>query len=179
MKVIGVVGSHNPEGNTAQLVNKVLEGAENNRAETKIFILGNMNIKPCIACDRCRGGNSCKQQDDMQEVYQALDEADHIVLGSPVYFDHITAKTKAFIDRLYPYYQNKKLESAQTIIQTYSWDKPDQYAEPLEYLKTIMQHYFNIETKETLNIHDTMDNPVSTQPELLDRALKIGERIAS
>ncbi|MBC8223368.1 flavodoxin family protein [Candidatus Bathyarchaeota archaeon] len=175
MKVIGIVGSHNPEGNTAEMVSGFLEGAESRGAETSIFILGKMEINPCYACEACRGGNGCVQQDGMQGLYRALEDADHVVLGSPIYFDHIAARTKAFIDRLYPYYQNRRLGLTQTIIQTYGWDQPGEYAEPLEYVRSRLKHYFNIETTGTLNIHGTVGSPVTERPEELERARNLGE----
>ncbi|MCR4436048.1 MAG: NAD(P)H-dependent oxidoreductase [Clostridiales bacterium] len=54
MKVTGFVGSPNKSGNTAAIVQKVLEGAAGKGAETKIFNLNSMAIKGCQACGQCR-----------------------------------------------------------------------------------------------------------------------------
>lgn len=60
-------------------------------------------MNPCIRCNTCftRADQSCFQKDDMQEVYKKLEQADMIVVASPVYFYGISAQLKAVVDRLH------------------------------------------------------------------------------
>lgn len=101
MKVLGIIGSRRKKGNTFQLVNSVLKGAENQGAETQLIFLGDYNIAPCIGCEGCKDSFRCVINDDMQKIYPLLDEADGIVLGSPTYWYNVTSDMKAFIDRCY------------------------------------------------------------------------------
>ncbi|MDD2421316.1 MAG: flavodoxin family protein, partial [Heliobacteriaceae bacterium] len=103
MKVLGFVGSPREEGNTATLVAQVLSGAATKGAETKLYNLATLSIKGCQACNKCKTTGSCATQDDMQELYRAIQEADAVVIGSPVYMYQMSGQTKAFVDRLYAF----------------------------------------------------------------------------
>lgn len=101
MKVVGISGSPRKEGNTGILVRKALEGAEGKGADTTYISLAGKDIRGCIACPDCGKGDRCVIDDDMQEIYPLLVEADAIVLGTPIYFGTFASQTKAFIDRCY------------------------------------------------------------------------------
>ncbi len=65
-----------------------------------------MKIRPCQSCGVDPCPKHCLFKDDMEQVYDALEESDGIVLGSPIYFDSVSAQTKLMIDRsncLMPY----------------------------------------------------------------------------
>ncbi len=99
MKVIGIAGSPRRGGNTDMLLAELLRGAAAQGAETKTIVLNKLNYKSCQHCDACLEKGICKIKDDMQQVYQEFEEADVIVLASPIQFMGITAETKAMIDR--------------------------------------------------------------------------------
>jgi multimeric flavodoxin WrbA len=105
-KVCGIVGSPKKEGNVDLLVSKVLKGASSQGAKTYKIYLNDMHIRPCQSCGVDPSPKFCLFDDDMKEVYEALQSCDAIVLGSPVYFDTVSAQTKLMIDRcncLMPY----------------------------------------------------------------------------
>jgi multimeric flavodoxin WrbA len=101
MKIIGFSGSPRNNGNTARAVNKILEGAKEQGAETQVRYAGNLDIHPCKGCRVCVNKGRCAVNDDMQQLYDALEQADALVLGSPVYMGQMSAQTKIFIDRLF------------------------------------------------------------------------------
>jgi len=101
MKIIGFIGSSRKEGNTTWTVNKILEGAKEQGAETQVWSFSDLEIKPCRGCLACVKGEGCVIQDDMQKIYDALKQADVLVLGSPVYMGQMTAQAKIFTDRLF------------------------------------------------------------------------------
>jgi len=76
-----------------------MRGAANSGAEVKTIILSELTIAPCQHCDRCLETGRCVVEDDMQMVYRELEDADRIVLASPVQFMTVTAHMKAMIDR--------------------------------------------------------------------------------
>ena len=99
MKVLGIAGSPRRDGNTDLLLAEVMKGAASKGAEVKTIVLSELKISPCEHCDTCLVAGNCKIQDDMQMVYRELEEADRIVLASPIQFMGVTAQMKAMIDR--------------------------------------------------------------------------------
>ena len=103
-RILGIVGSPRSNGNTERLVQRVLETARAEGAETKLFALAGKTIAPCLACEECVGGppEFCVQQDGMTELYPLMLWAEAIVFGSPVYMGTMTAQLKAVFDRARP-----------------------------------------------------------------------------
>ncbi|HBV50701.1 MAG TPA: FMN reductase, partial [Clostridiales bacterium] len=80
-------------------------------------------IAGCMACEYCRKKNSsherqCVQQDDMQEVYPLLDEAEMIVLASPIYYHGFTGQLQCAINRIYALDKPKNLKKAALIMSS-------------------------------------------------------------
>jgi len=99
LRVLGIAGSPRRGGNTDLLLAEVMRGAASQGAETKTIVLSQLNIAPCQHCDACLETGGCKVKDDMQMVYDELEQADRLVLASPVHFMGVTAQAKAMIDR--------------------------------------------------------------------------------
>lgn len=100
MKVVGILGSPCVDGNTAELLDAVLEGARSEGAGVQRFDLPRMNIHPCLECGGCDTGAVCVHgNDDMREIYSMIRAVDAIVIASPIFFMGVTAQTKAMIDR--------------------------------------------------------------------------------
>ncbi len=97
-KVLGLVGSPR-DGNTKLLVSLALKECEKLGLGTELVHLGKMNISPCRVCDRCREEGKCVVDDDFQVVAKKVEEADGIIIGSPVYFGGVSSQLKAFMDR--------------------------------------------------------------------------------
>lgn len=108
-KVIAINGSPRRMWNTAALLEKALEGAFSKGAETKLIHLYDLQYKGCISCFACktRGGESygcCTVRDDLQPVFQEIEKADTVVLGSPIYFGAVSGQMRCFMERwMYPY----------------------------------------------------------------------------
>lgn len=100
--IVAFVGSPRKKGNTDNLVDKILKGAESKHLEVKKFHLNDMNISGCQGCLYCRKNPICIIKDDMVEVYEYIKKADYIVLGSPVYICQVSAQMKLLLDRFYP-----------------------------------------------------------------------------
>ncbi|MEM5879463.1 MAG: NAD(P)H-dependent oxidoreductase [Candidatus Aenigmatarchaeota archaeon] len=103
MKVIGICGSPR-KGNTEFLLREALKAAEEKGAETELILLREKRIEFCDGCSKCEKTGICHIIDDMQEVYEKLEEADAIILGSPNYYDNVSGLMKNFIDRTLVYY---------------------------------------------------------------------------
>jgi len=106
MNVCGIIGSPKKNGNVDLLVSQILKGAESRGAKTYKIYLNDLHIKSCQSCGVDPYPKYCLFDDDMKVVYDALESCDVAVLGSPVYFDTVSAQTKLMIDRcncLMPY----------------------------------------------------------------------------
>jgi len=101
MKVLGIVCSPRLHGNTEILVQAALDSAQKEGVATELVTLAGKSIAPCDSCYYCMKTGQCHIQDDMQDIYPRLLEADGIIFGTPVYFYSVCAQAKALIDRTY------------------------------------------------------------------------------
>ncbi len=97
MKVIAVNGSPRKHWNTATLLKAALEGAAGQGADTELIHLYDLDFKGCTSCFACklRGGKSygkCAVRDALTPVLQKAEEADALILGTPVYFGGTTGR---------------------------------------------------------------------------------------
>jgi len=100
VKILGIVGSPRRDGNTAVLINEVLCSAKTEGAETEIVNLSDYNLQPCDGCWTCRETKNCVKEDDIDQIFEAMKDADGIVIGSPVYFATLPSQVKILIDRI-------------------------------------------------------------------------------
>ncbi|MFC2010606.1 flavodoxin family protein [Chloroflexota bacterium] len=99
MKILGMAGSPRRGGNTDMLLAEFMKGAAEKGVEVKTIILNNLKFVSCHHCDACLEKGECRIKDDMQGIYDEFEQADVIVLASPIQFMGITAPMKAMIDR--------------------------------------------------------------------------------
>lgn len=185
MKVLGINGSGRIGGNTYQLVNAVLRGAAQAGAETKLFELGSLIIRPCNACRACKETHECVINDDMQQIYQLLPTTDVLVLGSPIYLDHITAQMMTFIQRLYCYlgqnleifYPHKGTKAVLGITYAADWYKAYDFV--LDWMEARLSEYYGIDTIARFKITSTKhDNPVGEDHPVIKQAYEFGKTLA-
>ena len=102
-KVLVILGSPRRRGNSAALASRVAAGARASGADVETFFLHAMDIRPCTACDACRGDieRDCIMDDDMRLLYPRLRRAHAWVIASPIYWFTVSAQTKLFMDRWY------------------------------------------------------------------------------
>jgi len=102
MKVIAFNGSARKDGNTAILINTVLQELQKEGIETELIQLAGQKIRGCRACYQCRKNKDkhCSVTNDiLNDCIDKMLEADGMILGSPVYFTDVTTEMKALIDR--------------------------------------------------------------------------------
>lgn len=101
MKVLMLNGSPRANGNTATALNVMAETFREEGVEVEIVHVGNQPIRGCIACGKCYSQGKCVFDDLVNEVIPKLEEADGLVLGSPVYYASANATLMAFVQRLF------------------------------------------------------------------------------
>jgi multimeric flavodoxin WrbA len=99
LKAVGIYGSPRKGGNTDLLLDSALKGCQERGGDIKRIYVRDLNIEGCKGCDGCAKNGKCVNKDDMQDIYTLLDDADVIILSSPIFFYSVTSQLKALIDR--------------------------------------------------------------------------------
>lgn len=101
MKVLMINGSPHKEGNTATALQEMKKVFEQEGIEAEIVNIGNDAIRGCAACGACRKLGKCVYDDLVNEIAPKFEEADGLVVGSPVYYASANASLVAVLDRLF------------------------------------------------------------------------------
>ena len=101
MKVLIINGSPRVNGNTAIAVNEMAGTFHAEGVETEIVQVGNKDVRGCIACGQCAGTGKCVFDDIVNELAPKFEEADGLVVASPVYYASANATLIAVLDRLF------------------------------------------------------------------------------
>lgn len=123
MKRLILVGSPRTEGRSAHLAEMLFEANIDEFPQDELFLvpISEVEVGPCIGCDGCREKSEviikgedgkeaslwkhrCVFDDEMQAIYDLLDDADQVVAVCPVYFSGAPAPFKCLLDRLQPYF---------------------------------------------------------------------------
>lgn len=104
-KVIGFSGSPRKNGNSDLLLKKIISGVTDQTVPADCWNLTEFQFSGCIGCEQCRKSKICTGiNDGMSLIYPELISSKGLVLVSPTHNYNITAWMKAFIDRLYCFY---------------------------------------------------------------------------
>ena len=101
MKVLLLNGSPKANGNTAFALNQMVEVFTELGVQTEIIQVGNQVIRGCIGCGSCYKTHKCVFDDFVNQVAPKLEEADGVVIGSPVYYAAPNGTLISFLDRLF------------------------------------------------------------------------------
>ena len=101
MKVLMINGSPRENGNTAIALDEMKNVFEAEGVETEIVQIGNKNVRGCVACGRCAKLGKCVFDDIVNELAPEFEEADGLVVASPVYYASANATLVAVLDRLF------------------------------------------------------------------------------
>lgn len=123
MKRVIITGSPRTQGRSAHVAEMLFEANIDERPEDELFLVpvSEIEVGPCVGCNACRelsevifkddDGNErtemrprCVFDDDMQTLYDLIDEADELTVVSPVYFSGAPAPLKCLLDRMQPYF---------------------------------------------------------------------------
>ncbi|MDP2854465.1 MAG: flavodoxin family protein [Smithellaceae bacterium] len=102
MKVIALNASARKDGNTAILLNTVLDELKNEGIKTDMIQLAGKTLRGCTACNKCMktlDKHCAVKKDILNDIIDQMLSADGILLGSPTYFSDVTANMRAFIER--------------------------------------------------------------------------------
>lgn len=103
MRVLLINGSPRPKGCTYTALRHVADTLEQEGIESEIIHLGSAPIRDCVGCGACKQlENRCVFNDDViNDIIAKVEQADGVVLGSPVYFAHPTGRLLSALDRIF------------------------------------------------------------------------------
>ncbi len=101
MKVLILNGSPRVGGNTSIALDEMVKVFEAEGVEAEVCQIGSKNIRGCIACNKCSELGHCVFNDTVNELAPKFEEADGLVVASPVYYASANATLVACLDRLF------------------------------------------------------------------------------
>lgn len=101
MKVLMINGSPHPDGCTARALKEVADTLATQNVETRIVNVGQKDVRGCIGCYYCKEHGRCVFNDIVNETAPLFEEADALIVGTPVYYAHANGGLLAYLDRLF------------------------------------------------------------------------------
>ncbi len=101
MKVLLLNGSPRNNGNTAFALREMENIFEKEGIETETIVVGNMDIRGCLSCGKCSQTGKCAIDDIVNEIAPKFQEADGLVVATPVYYASMNATISALLQRLF------------------------------------------------------------------------------
>lgn len=114
MKTLILNGSPHKNGDTVNLINKLIEQLD---GENKIVNAYYSNISPCVDCRYCWNNDGCSINDEMTEIYDCISDCDNVVIASPIYFSQPTGKLLDICSRFQTYFAAKHFRNQTPIIK--------------------------------------------------------------
>ncbi|MBQ2635562.1 MAG: flavodoxin family protein [Methanobrevibacter sp.] len=121
MKFFAINGSPRKNCNTAQLLDKSLEGVKSvfPEATAERIDLYDFPFHGCMSCFACKRVNGkhygeCAQKDDLKPILKEIVQSDGVILGSPIYFSDVTGNMRSFQERfMFPLMAYSKTETVE------------------------------------------------------------------
>lgn len=101
LHVLLLNGSPRANGNTSIALKELENIFHTQGVETETVLLGNQDIRGCIACYSCKKNGKCIFDDIVNELAPKFEVSDGLVIASPVYFASANATLIACLDRLF------------------------------------------------------------------------------
>lgn len=112
MKTLIFNGSPRKCGETAYMIEMLQKEMG---GECRVVNAYTANIRPCIDCRWCFTHKGCAIKDEMQEILEYIEECDHVILASPVYFEEVTGMLLAVMSRLQTYFSARYIRKEEPV----------------------------------------------------------------
>ncbi len=188
-RVLGIGASPRRKGNSDLLLEGILAGADDAGVGTAAAQLRDYHFSSCIGCEKCRSDRACTGlRDGMTLLYPEISAAKGIVLVSPTHTYNVTAMMKAFIDRLYCYYdfadtrprawKSRLAGQGRKAVIAAVCEQPDGIGFTVEAMRLPLESH-DIEVVDEVVAFGLFDRGVvRKRPEILEQARAAGKRLA-
>jgi multimeric flavodoxin WrbA len=193
-KIIGLLGSPLPDGNTAKLLDHALKGAEDAGCEVEKIIVPFLEFEPCMEIFFCMEHETCQMEDDLTPMYDKFRNLDGLIIATPIMTMGIPGKLKSFMDRFQVFFMAKFMRKTSLVpdekknkreglfISISGMNIPEVFDGAIMTVKAFFT-IIDVKYQDELLIRD-MDHlrDITKYPELLEKAYKkgftLGKRIA-
>jgi len=185
-KVTILIGSPRKNGSTAILAGEAERGLKELGIETETVFLNELKLRGCQACYWCKKNDvaECAVKDDMQKIHHLVQESDGLIVASPIYYAGVTAQTKAWLDRMFPYVSMNlvpKLPKSRKVSFIFTQNQPD-----ARLFESGIKSFMFAVGLSGMTVKDHMiacdldagfKPPVTEKKELMDKAYRIGREL--
>ena len=174
MNILILSGSPRKGGNTELLVEAFVRGASEHH-QVEMVSVRDVKVNPCLGCNACFKNEShiCAQKDDMSVIYEKMNQADMLVIASPVYFYGISAQLKAVIDRFHNPIRDSFHIKKMALLLVGAASLPELFDAILtEY--NLCLNFFNIEDAGKVLVRGVKDKGDINNTEALNEAYRLG-----
>lgn len=180
MKTIIFNGSPRMDGDTAKMIQSFCR--EFGEEEIKIVHAYKANVHPCIDCRWCFQNKGCAIKDEMQEIYSYLEECDHVIIASPIYFGELTGMLLALFSRFQTYFSAKYVRKEELFFKKKTGavflcagsagprDKAESTA-------TMLLDLLNCENLGTIYSEGTDKTPAFSRPEVMEEICALAKKM--
>ena len=184
MNVLSIIGSPIQNGTNEKLVDELHKGimSKHSYADTNKIFLQGQHIEPCFACETCQKtlDSRCVIQDDMEDNYPRIINADVLVFATPIYWWNMSAQLKIFIDRMYALLKGEDVSNFEgkkvILIMTFAGERPNNGPKIVEKIFEDICTYLNIDLVISLGVC-TSESSQKEVEEAMDNAFDIGKRL--
>lgn len=175
MFVIAINGSHR-KGNTEAILKRILDGAKEKGAIIELVNLRDKKIETCKSCMGCENTGTCRIQDDFPRIFEKLARADALILGSPNYFNNVTAIMKNFIDRMNAHWQDERLKGKKTVLVMPGGQGKDSREKGMDAFRQFPE-ICKMKVIETLSPQLDLPTEAQKDEKLLQKCFELGEKL--
>lgn len=112
MNTLIINGSPRKNGDTAFLLNELRKNID---GEVKSIDTYSIKVSPCVDCRFCWENESCSIDDEMNDIFNYIDNSDNIIIASPIYFSELTGSLLNLGSRLQYLWVSKNIRNAQAL----------------------------------------------------------------
>ena len=177
MKVLILNGSARKNGCTSRALKEVEYTLNKEGIETENIFIGNKEIRGCMSCRKCNEIKRCVFDDIVNEINPKFEEADGIIVGTPVYYAHANGTIISFLDRLFFSAKfDKSMKVGATVISsrragsTSAFDEINKYF-TVSNMPIVSSSYWN-------EVHGSLQEDVEKDLEGLQTMRNLGKNVA-
>ena len=145
MNITILMGSPNPRGSTALLVEAFVRGATERGHACEVIDVCRADVRPCTGCVRCGYEGPCVQKDGMVAIREKLLQTDMVVFATPLYYYGMSAQLKTVVDRFCAFNSSLNSRHLKSALLTVAWNADDWTFDALRAHYQTLVRYINLE----------------------------------
>lgn len=171
MNILILQASPRAKGNTAWMAEEYKNAAEAAGHQVTVVNVAHKKIAGCLACEYChgKGNGACIQQDDMQQLYPLMAQAEALVLAAPIYYFTLCAQIQAPIQRMYCVNKPAVVKKMALLTSSYS---PGVYDGAIAEYRDIC-NYWNVEDTGIVTAMNDEQKSDATKQKIIDLVNKL------